>query len=90
MDRQRTGRNAEIRHVIINCSSISNIDLSALEMLEELNKELAHLNIKLHLSEVKSPVMDRLRRSKLVNELTGEIFLSHYQAVQSISPIEKN
>jgi SulP family sulfate permease len=83
-------QNAEIRHVIINCSSISNIDLSALEMLEELNKELARLNIKLHLSEVKSPVMDRLRKSKLVDELTGEIFLSHYQAVQSISPIEKN
>ena len=34
--------------------------------------------------------MDRLRKSKLVDELTGEIFLSHYQAVQSISPIEKN
>jgi SulP family sulfate permease len=72
--------------VIINCSSISNIDLSALEMLHDLNQSLAQLNIQLHLSEVKSPVMDRLSSSKLADELTGKIFLSHYQAIQSLSP----
>jgi SulP family sulfate permease len=78
--------NTHLQHVIINCSSISNIDLSALEMLHDLNQALAQLNIQLHLSEVKSPVMDRLSSSKLADELTGKIFLSHYQAIQSLSP----
>lgn len=77
--------NKAVKHVVINCSSISNIDLSALEMLEELNRELLILDIKLHLSEVKSPVMDRLVDSKLIKELTGQIFLSHYQAIQYLS-----
>lgn len=77
--------NKAVKHVVINCSSISNIDLSALEMLEELNRELLILDIKLHLSEIKSPVMDRLVDSKLIKELTGQIFLSHYQAIQCLS-----
>ncbi|MFK4049145.1 SulP family inorganic anion transporter [Acinetobacter venetianus] len=77
--------NKAVKHVVINCSSISNIDLSALEMLEELNRELLILDIKLHLSEIKSPVMDRLVDSKLIKELTGQIFLSHYQAIQYLS-----
>ena len=78
--------NPQIQHVVINCSSISNIDLSAVEMLEELNRELLQLGIQLHLSEVKSPVMDRLSSSRLINMLSGKIFLSHYQAIQTLSP----
>ena len=78
--------NPQIQHVVINCSSISNIDLSAVEMLEELNRELLQLGIQLHLSEVKSPVMDRLNSSRLINMLSGKIFLSHYQAIQTLSP----
>ena len=78
--------NPQIQHVVINCSSISNIDLSAVEMLEDLNRELLQLGIQLHLSEVKSPVMDRLNSSSLINMLSGKIFLSHYQAIQTLSP----
>lgn len=78
--------NPQIQHVVINCSSISNIDLSAVEMLEDLNRELLQLGIQLHLSEVKSPVMDRLNSSRLINMLSGKIFLSHYQAIQTLSP----
>ncbi|ENV06295.1 hypothetical protein F967_01266 [Acinetobacter sp. CIP 102637] len=78
--------NPQIQHVVINCSSISNIDLSAVEMLEELNGELLQLGIQLHLSEVKSPVMDQLNSSRLINMLSGKIFLSHYQAIQTLSP----
>ena len=78
--------NPQIQHVVINCSSISNIDLSAVEMLEDLNRELLQLGIQLHLSEVKSPVMDRLNSSRLINMLSGKIFLSHYQSIQTLSP----
>lgn len=77
---------ADLEHVVINCSSISAIDLSALEMLEDLNAELNKLDIKLHFSEIKGPVMDKLRHSKLLNHLSGRIYLSHFQAMQELSP----
>ncbi|WP_168416461.1 SulP family inorganic anion transporter [Acinetobacter indicus] len=76
----------ELEHVVINGYSISAIDLSALEMLEDLDNELRKLNIQLHFSEVKGPVMDKLQRSKLLNHLSGKIFLTHYQAIRELSP----
>ncbi len=78
--------NPQLRHVLLNCSSISTIDLSALEMLEEVNDELEKLGIQLHLSEVKGPVMDKLQRSKLLQRLSGNIYFSHYLAVQALDP----
>lgn len=75
-----------IQHVILNCSSVSTIDLSALEMLEELNSELAKLNIRLHFAEVKGPVMDHLQNSKLLTHLSGRIYLTHFRALKDISP----
>ncbi|RKG46776.1 MULTISPECIES: SulP family inorganic anion transporter [Acinetobacter] len=76
----------ELRHVILNCSSVSSIDYSALEMLEEINAELNKLNIRLHFSEVKGPVMDKLQQSKLLKHLSGQIYLTHFKAIQSLSP----
>lgn len=78
--------NDKLRHVIINCSSISAIDLSALEMLEDLNAELAKLDIRLHFAEVKGPVMDKLQASKLMTHLSGRIYLTHFQAIQDLAP----
>lgn len=76
----------KLQHVVINCSSISNIDYSALEMLEDLNAELAKLNIQLHFSEIKGPVMDSLKNSHLLTHLSGNIYLSHYQAIRELAP----
>ncbi len=77
-------KHPELHHVVINCSSISNIDLSALETLEEINNELDKLHIQMHLSEVKGPVMDRLNHSKLIEELSGKVYLTHYQAMHEL------
>jgi SulP family sulfate permease len=38
------------------------------------------------LSEVKGPVMDRLKRSRFLEALTGKVHLSHFDAVSSIKP----
>lgn len=70
-----------IKHVVLLCSAVNEIDMSALESLEEINHRLADVSIKLHLSEVKGPVMDRLQRSHFIDEMTGSVFLSHYEAV---------
>lgn len=75
-----------LKHVVINGSSISSIDFSALEMLEELNLELQKLDIQLHFSEIKGPVMDHLQHSKLLAQLSGQVYLTHYQAMQHLAP----
>jgi SulP family sulfate permease len=69
-----------IRHVVLMCSAINEIDFSALETLEELNSRLKDQGIALHLSEVKGPVMDRLERSHLLENLPGRVFLSQWDA----------
>ena len=74
----------EVRHLILMGSAINAIDASALESLEAINHRLADGGIKLHLSEVKGPVMDRLRRSHLLGDLTGQIFLSQDDAFAAL------
>lgn len=69
-----------IRDVVLMCSAVNEIDMSALESLEEMNSRLSDMGIRLHLSEVKGPVMDRLKRSHFLEDLTGQVFLSQYDA----------
>jgi SulP family sulfate permease len=75
-----------IRHVVLLCPAVNYIDSSALEALEALNQRLADSGVKFHLSEVKGPVMDRLRRSHLLDDLTGEVFLTQYDAFRTLAP----
>ena len=75
-----------IRHVILMCSAVNEIDMSALESLEAINARLRDMGIKLHLSEVKGPVMDRLKRSHFLDDLTGQVFLSQYDAMVALAP----
>src|SRR5690606_33226985 len=78
--------NDKLQHVILNCSSISALDLSAVAMLQDFNAELAKLNIRLHFAEVKGPVMDKLQASKLMIHLSGHIYLTHFQAIRDLAP----
>ena len=72
--------NPAVQHLVLMCSAVNEIDASALESLEAINHRLADAGVKLHLSEVKGPVMDRLQRSSLLGELTGKVFLSQFDA----------
>jgi SulP family sulfate permease len=78
--------NPAIRHVILECPAVNTIDASALESLEAINRRLKDGGITFHLSEVKGPIMDRLKRSHFLEELTGKVHLSQYEAVSSINP----
>jgi len=78
--------NPVVRHVILECPAVNTIDYSALESLEAINHRLKDGGITLHLSEVKGPIMDRLKRSHFLDELTGKVHLSQYEAVRSINP----
>jgi len=75
-----------IKHVVLMCSAVNEIDMSALESLEEINHRLDGMGIALHLSEVKGPVMDKLARSPFLKELTGQVFLSQYDAAVALTP----
>ncbi|MEZ5825107.1 MAG: sulfate permease [Geminicoccaceae bacterium] len=76
----------EIRHVVIMCSAVNEIDASALESLEAINQRLETSGVKLHFSEIKGPVMDRLQRTDFLEHLTGELFLSQYRAAITLDP----
>ncbi|WP_249902370.1 sulfate permease [Sphingobium sp. Ndbn-10] len=74
----------EAKHLVLMSSAVNSIDASALESLEAINHRLADAGIKLHLSEVKGPVMDRLERSSFLEDLSGKIFLSQEEAFSSL------
>ena len=78
--------NLELRHVVLQCSAVNDIDASALESLEAIESRLRDAGITLHLSEVKGPVMDRLQGTEFLTHLKGRVFLTHYQAVAALTP----
>lgn len=78
------GERKELRHIILMCTAVNEIDISALEVLESINDILREQGIGFHLSEVKGPVMDCLERTPFLSALNGEVFMSQYQAVQTL------
>ena len=77
---EQVAEHLELRHVILMCSAVNAIDASGLESLEAINHRLSDGGIRLHLSEVKGPVMDRLERTHFVEELGGQVWLSQARA----------
>lgn len=69
-----------LEHVVLICSAVNLIDASALESLDAINARLKDSDVTLHLAEIKGPVMDKLKNSDLLDDLTGRIFLSTYAA----------
>ncbi len=82
----RVAADPTIRHVVLMCSAVNEIDMSALESLVAINRSLRDMGVTLHLSEVKGPVMDRLKRSQFLDELSGSTFLSQFDAASSLDP----
>jgi sulfate permease, SulP family len=74
----------DLKHLILMCSAVNAVDASALESVEAINHRMADAGVKLHLSEVKGPVMDGLERSHLLRDLTGKVWLSQNAAFDSL------
>ena len=75
-----------LRDIVLMCPAVNSIDASALESLEEINRRLKDAGVTLHLSEVKGPVMDRLKKTHFLDELTGRVFLTQFDAIQALRP----
>lgn len=75
----------EVQNIVILGPAINSIDSTALEVLCALNTQIGAMKKKLHLAEIKGPVMDRLRGSDLISELTGNNFLHAYEAFEALA-----
>ena len=72
-----------VHAVIVDASSIHDVDVSALEALREVHRALAARGVSLHFADVKGPVRDLLGRSGFVAELGPEHFsFTTHEAVQ--------
>ena len=81
---QEVAKQPELQHVVLMCSAVNIIDMSALESLEAINVRLKATGVTFHFSEVKGPVMDRLNKTGFLDILSGEAFLSQHQAQLSL------
>ncbi len=79
----------KLEHVILMCTAVNKVDMSALESLEKINETLGSINIMLHLSEVKGPIMDKLAITNFFKSLSGNNYLSHNQAVEDLKDSRK-
>ena len=79
-------RRQAVTDVVLQCAAVNFIDASALESLEAAMGRLKSAGVRLHLSEVKGPVMDRLQRSAFLLHLTGRIFLTQHAAMAELDP----
>lgn len=75
----------ETRDVVLIMNAVNRIDTTAMEVLTDLNRELAARGISLHFAEVKGPLQDRLSHSVLWTSLSGNVFLAVNDAFEALS-----
>lgn len=82
-------RQPQLKDLVLVCPAVNLIDASALESLETINERMTDAGVRLHLSEVKGPVMDRLKNTQLLSRLGGQVFLSTFEAWRAlVTPAE--
>ncbi len=76
----------DVKHVILIFTSVSDVDTTALEVLESLNHDLQASGITLHLSEVKGPLLDKFKRTDFLIQLKpGKVFFHTEDAVRELA-----
>lgn len=79
-------RRGDVRHLVLDLSSVNRIDLTAVEALQRLHPDLRERGIELHFAEVRGPVMDRLAQTDLPQKLAHKPFLSLHEAAGTLVP----
>ena len=74
----------DCKHLILMLSAVNNIDLTAQEMLLALNYDLQKQQISLHFAEIKGPLADKLQHSVMIKSLSGKVFVSTAEAVDTL------
>lgn len=78
---------ANLREVVLIMSGVNRVDTTAMEVLSDINRDLASRKIRLHLAEVKGPVQDRLICSPLWTSLSGDVHLSTNLSFEALRPL---
>ncbi len=71
--------------LVLDASGINDIDATGAETMGEIVEELDRRGVRLHLSGVKGPVRDVLRRCRLWDHLVDRIHASTHDAVTAIT-----
>jgi sulfate permease, SulP family len=75
----------DTREVLLILSAVNHIDSTGLDMLSEFSEGLAERDIRVHLAEVKGPLMDVLSETDWINRQVGEVFPSTHIAFNTLS-----
>ena len=76
----------EVRNLVLIFTSVSYIDTTAMEALENLTNSLRANQITLSFAEVKGPVMDQLNQTEILQVLSpGKVFLRTTDVVDELS-----
>jgi len=78
--------NPKMTDLVLMCPAVNRIDASALVSLSTINSRLKSAGINLHFSELHTHIKERLIKSDLMEDLTGEIFFSQQEAMDSLEP----
>ncbi len=79
----------DTRELLLILSAVNHIDSTGLDMLSELNEGLAERDIRVHLAEVKGPVMDQLEKTDWLEQQVDEVFPSTLIAFNTLSSISR-
>jgi len=78
-------RQPNIKHVVLIFTSVSDIDTTALEALENINQSLQVSGKTLNISEAKGPVLDKLRKTDFLEQLKpGKAFFRTEDAAKEL------
>lgn len=75
-----------VKHLVLVMSGVGFVDSSALRTLQVAVENLRAAGVTIHLADVKGPVMDRLRRTKIFEQLApGQVFPTPQVAVSALT-----
>ncbi|MBK8816640.1 MAG: SulP family inorganic anion transporter [Methylococcaceae bacterium] len=78
-------RQPNIKHVVLIFTSVSDIDSTALEALETINKSLKSTGKSLNISEAKGPVLDKLGKTNFLEDIKpGKVFFRTEDAAKAL------
>ncbi|MFG6467355.1 SulP family inorganic anion transporter [Roseateles sp. BYS87W] len=81
--REHRERVGEPRRVLMLMAPVNHIDVSGLTALQDLHHTLAAEGLRLEFSEVKGPVLDRLKAVGWLEKHDVSLYLSHHDGIQA-------
>jgi len=83
-------RKGNLKYVVLDASSVSYVDATAIDGLKELIKELQEMKVKLVMTSVIGPVRDSFHRNGIFEEMDGNMFLNTNEAVKALIGEQKD